>query len=417
MSTTFRSQFKKYALLIGVLLLFPLAGLILFGVLGEHKFNTLPYYTVDGPIEGKGPGAQRVEPFALTNQNGEAFDSRSLKGKVWLAGFYATNAPHVAEFTKQLLWPNWRYRDEDDIFTICFTLDAEHDTPEALSSYVSRNTRYNGAPDKWQFLTGNQAEIDAIIAQSFMIQRDPAEPNNIATLWLVDAEGYLRGVYHAASEDQIQDAVEDIALLKKEMDLASYAREKAAEAFEALPPLPVLGPEGHTIPRFAFTNLDGQEFSHRDVQGKVRIVDYFFTHCPTICPIMSSQMSRLQAQLADRGISKREVVLLSHTVDPKRDDPARLLSYATRIGADTSGWKFLTGKEEDLYDLARNGYFLTALPSDTAAGGFFHSDTFTLVDQLGQIRGYYDGTSTNEVNQLLEDATRLVLTPPPTSAQ
>jgi protein SCO1/2 len=194
------------------------------------------------------------------------------------------------------------------------------------------------------------------------------------------------------------------------MDLASYQREKAAEAMEALPPLPYLGPEGHTIPRFAFTNLDGREYSHRDADGKVRIVDYFFTHCPTICPIMSSQMARLQAQIAERGLTNDEIVLLSHTVDPKRDTPERLRGYAERIGADTAGWKFLTGPEEDLYDLARNGYFLTALPSDTAAGGFFHSDTFTLVDQAGRIRGYYDGTSTIEVNQLLEDATRLVLT-------
>lgn len=413
MSTTFQSKFKKYALLIGVLLLFPLTGLVLFGILGEHKFNTLPYYTAAGTVDGKQPGAQRVEPFVFTNQNGEPFDSQRLKGKVWLAGFYATNAPHVAEFTKQLLWPNWRYRDEDDIFTICFTLDAAHDTPAVLSEYVARNTRYNGSPDKWQFLTGDQAAIDELIAESFMIQRDAAEPNNIATLWLVDAEGYLRGVYHAASEDQIQDAVEDIALLKKEMDLASYEREKAAEALMELPPLPVLGPEGHTIPRFAFTNLDGREFSHRDVAGKVCIVDYFFTHCPTICPIMSSQMARLQAQIGERGLTTEEIVLLSHTVDPKRDNPERLLAYAELIGADTVGWKFLTGQEEDLYDLARNGYFLTALPSDTAAGGFFHSDTFTLVDQAGRIRGYYDGTSTIEVDQLLEDATRLVLTTSP----
>jgi protein SCO1/2 len=97
-------------------------------------------------------------------------------------------------------------------------------------------------------------------------------------------------------------------------------------------------------------------------------------------------------------------------VDPVRDTTERLVSYATRIGADTAGWKFLTGQKEDLYDLARNGYFLTALPSDTAAGGFFHSDTFTLVDREGKIRGYYDGTSTSEVDRLFEDVKCLVLT-------
>ena len=97
----------------------------------------------------------------------------------------------MAQVTKQLLWPNFRYRDESDITTVCFTLDAEHDTPEVLAKYVQRNTRYNGFDGKWQFLTGKQTDIDAIIAESFMIERDPSDPDNIATLWLVDSKGLV----------------------------------------------------------------------------------------------------------------------------------------------------------------------------------------------------------------------------------
>ena len=125
--------------------------------------------------------------------------------------------------------------------------------------------------------------LTRIVSEDFMIQRDPAEPNNVATIWLVDTEGFLRGVYHAASEDAIRDAVEDIALLKKERDVAEYALEQLAEVMVDQPDLPVLGPEGHTIPAFAFTGIDSVEISHRTVEGKVKIVDYFFTHCPTIC--------------------------------------------------------------------------------------------------------------------------------------
>ena len=84
------------------------------------------------------------------------------------------------------------------------------------------NTRYNGVEDKWQFLTGAKADIDRVIEEQFLIQRDAEEPNNIATLWLVDGEGYLRGVYHAASENALRDATEDIALLRKQMDLEDY---------------------------------------------------------------------------------------------------------------------------------------------------------------------------------------------------
>jgi protein SCO1/2 len=399
---------KKYALLGGVLLFLPLFGLVLFGILGDHEFNTLPYFTKEGPVEGRIPGVQQVGSFNLINQDGAPFSSDSLKGKVWLAAFFSTDAPHVASVTKQLLWPNFRYRSEEDIVTVCFTLDASTDQPAVLKPYVAENTRYNDQPGKWQFLTGDQAAIDELIADDFMIQRDEEEPNNIATIWLVDSEGYLRGVYHAASEDDIRDAVEDIALLQKEMDEAAYAREKAVELFEEVDPLPFLGPEGHVVPPFAFTNLDGREFSHRDVGRRLRVVDYFFTHCPTICPVMSSQLVRLQTKMRKEGITEDDVLLLSHTVDPVRDSTQRLLSYAQQIGADTSQWKFLTGDEEDLYDLARTGYYLTALASDTAAGGFFHSDTFVLVDEAGRIRGYYDGTATTEVDQLLSDMKQLL---------
>ena len=399
---------KKYALLGGVLLFLPLLGLVLFGILGEHEFNTLPYYTRSGPVEGRAPGVQRVGGFALTNQDGDRVTADSLRGKVWLAAFFATDAPYLASVTKQLLWPNFRYRAEEDIVTVCFTLKPEIDGPEQLKAYVEANTRYNEAEGKWQFLTGDRTTIDRLVTEDFMIQRDPADPYNVATIWLVDAEGYLRGVYHAASEDDIRDAVEDIALLQKEMDEAAYDRKKAAERFAEAEPLPVLGPEDHVVPPFAFTNLDGKEFSHRDVGERIRVVDYFFTHCPTICPVMSSQLVRFQAQLHSAGIGEDEVLLISHTVDPRRDTVARLLDYATRIGADTAQWKFLTGEEDDLYDLARNGYFLTALPSDTAAGGFFHSDTFTLVDGRGRIRGYYDGTATEEADELLVHVKQLL---------
>ena len=399
---------KNRLILTAMMLALPLAGLVFFGLLTEHNFNTLPYYTVDGPMEGQTLDAQRVGDFDLVNHLGEPFSSSELRGKVWLAAFYGTDAPHVAQVTRQLLWPNFRYRDEGDIVVVSFSLSPEHDTPEVLQEYVNRNTRYNGFTGKWQFLTGEPEDIDRVVSEDFMIQRDPDDPNNVATIWLVDTEGFLRGVYHAASEDAIKDAVEDIALLKKERDVAKYAKEKLAETMAEREALPVLGPEGHTVPAFAFTGIDSIEISHRTVEGQVKIVDYFFTHCPTICPIMSSQLARTQHWLKDHDLDK-EVMLLSHSVDPVRDTPARLKTYATQLGADTTSWKLLTGDKEDLYDQARFGYYLTALESDTAAGGFFHSDTFVLVDRENRIRGLYDGTSTAEVDAMMLDAAQLAL--------
>lgn len=157
-----------------------------------------------------------------------------------------------------------------------------------------------------------------------------------------------------------------------------------------------------TVPFFAFTNQDNREISADDYSGHLYVTDFFFTTCPTICPMMSAQMSRLQDLLKQKALLG-DVKLLSHTVDPTHDTPEVLKAYGERMNADFEHWNFVTGSEADLYDQAKYGYFLTALPSDTAAGGFFHSDTFVLIDREGHIRGYYDGTSTSEVDQLFND--------------
>lgn len=165
-----------------------------------------------------------------------------------------------------------------------------------------------------------------------------------------------------------------------------------------------------TVPFFAFINQDSLEITADDYLGHVYVTDYFFTTCPTICPMMSSQLSRLQDLLKSVNVWG-DVKLLSHTVDPKNDTPDVLRAYGERLNADFTHWNFVTGTEDELYDQAKFGYFLTALPSDTAAGGFFHSDTFALIDREGRIRGYYDGTSTQEVDQLFSDIQQLVNEP------
>ena len=177
---------------------------------------------------------------------------------------------------------------------------------------------------------------------------------------------------------------------------------------ESRPTPPVLGIPGHTVPPFAFLSIDSIEVTNRDVEGKIKIVDYFFTHCPTICPILSSQLARTQEILADRGITNEDLIILSHSVDPTRDTPKRIDEYAKMMNADTTQWKFLTGNKEDLYEQAKEGYLLTALESDTAAGGFFHSDIFALIDKEDKIRGMYDGTSTAEVDEMILDIHKLL---------
>jgi protein SCO1 len=163
----------------------------------------------------------------------------------------------------------------------------------------------------------------------------------------------------------------------------------------------------YRLPYFSFLNQDSVMVSHKTYEDRIFVADFFFTNCESICPIMSSQMVRIQELLKKEGLSDR-VWLLSHTVDPVRDTPQVLKEYAGRIGADLSTWNFVTGSAGDIYWQAETGYMLSAFPSDTAQGGFFHTDRFTLLDRSMRIRGYYDGTSTKEVDKLLNDIKRLV---------
>jgi protein SCO1/2 len=158
---------------------------------------------------------------------------------------------------------------------------------------------------------------------------------------------------------------------------------------------------GHIIGSFQFTNQEGKKITDKDVEGKVYVAEYFFTTCGTICPVMNKQMQRIQK--AHSG--NKNVKLLSFTVDPETDDVEQMKLYADTHGADKHQWWFLTGKREDLYALARKSFFVLK-PAEAqnlgdAGSDFIHTNNFVLVDQKMRIRGYYDGTSVKEVDQLI----------------
>jgi protein SCO1/2 len=162
----------------------------------------------------------------------------------------------------------------------------------------------------------------------------------------------------------------------------------------------------YPIPKFSFLNQDSLWITQKDYEGYVTLVDFFFTDCPSICPVMSAQMARLQTKFSLEH-PDLPIRFLSFSVKPETDTPDKLKRYATGIGADLSRWNFLTGKPQDIYDLAQEGFLLTAFPSDTAAGGIFHTDKVTLLDRSLRMRGYYDGTSTKSMDQLFIDAITL----------
>ena len=162
----------------------------------------------------------------------------------------------------------------------------------------------------------------------------------------------------------------------------------------------------HTVPDFAFINQNGKEVTFADFEDKIVVADFFFTTCPTICPIMTKQMARLQWILEDPAF--KDVRFLSHTVNPSHDTPEVLLEYAKANQADLSRWTFVTGDQEEIFDQGFNGYMLSTQEDSGAPGGFLHSSNFILIDRDRHIRGIYDGTSSKEVDELATDIKMLL---------
>jgi protein SCO1/2 len=152
----------------------------------------------------------------------------------------------------------------------------------------------------------------------------------------------------------------------------------------------------HCIPPFKFVNQLGDTITEALVNGRVYVADYFFTTCQSICPIMSKQLDRVYK-------ARPEILILSHTVDPETDSSAQLLAYSKKFNADAKRWLFLTGTKPELYALARKGYLLDAREGDGGTEDFIHTQNFALIDKKGRIRGYYDGTDSSAVNELITD--------------
>jgi len=163
------------------------------------------------------------------------------------------------------------------------------------------------------------------------------------------------------------------------------------------------------VPNFEFTNQNGQLISNSFYEGKVYVVEFFFTTCPTICPKMNENMVKIQNEFygnLDFGIA-------SFSINPKYDTPEILKQYATDHGATLKNWNFLTGDQDKIYELANAGFTLYAGENSNAEGGFEHSGMFALIDKKGIIRSrldehgnpiaFYEGLEAKGVQMIKED--------------
>ena len=156
----------------------------------------------------------------------------------------------------------------------------------------------------------------------------------------------------------------------------------------------------HTIAPFTMTNQNGQTITEKDYENKVYVADFFFTTCPSICPIMTKNMFSLQEKLKTKY---PEVKLLSYSVTPEIDTIEQLKRYAIENKVDDKIWNLVTGDKKEIYTLARKSYLVVQNDGNGGPHDMIHTENFVLIDKENRIRGYYDGTDIYEMDRLITE--------------
>jgi len=155
----------------------------------------------------------------------------------------------------------------------------------------------------------------------------------------------------------------------------------------------------HVINNFSLTNQNGKLITQEFYENKIYVADFFFTTCPDICPIMTENMGYLQKKLKNQT----DILLVSFSVTPELDSVDKLRVYADLKGVDDSKWNLFTGDKKDIYELARKSFLVAKNDGDGGKYDMIHTENFVLVDKEKRIRGFYDGTDTKQMDQLLND--------------
>ncbi|RBL93251.1 SCO family protein [Chitinophaga flava] len=162
----------------------------------------------------------------------------------------------------------------------------------------------------------------------------------------------------------------------------------------------------HQIKDFQMTNQLGQKVSLKDMEGKVILVDFFFTSCPSICPTLTKNLRKIQQAY---GKTDTLLQILSFSVDPVRDSVARLRKYGYDYQVNPDNWWLLTGDKKEIYDLARHQFFVSVTEGDGGPDDFVHTEKLVLIDKNRHIRGYYNGLDSSAIKQCATDIATLYL--------
>ncbi|WP_219226312.1 SCO family protein [Pedobacter antarcticus] len=154
-----------------------------------------------------------------------------------------------------------------------------------------------------------------------------------------------------------------------------------------------------TIPDFKFLNQDSVMITNDQFKGKIYVADFFFTSCTSICPIMHKNMKALFQDFK----SNPDVMFLSHTIDFKYDKPSVLKKYAQKLDVYDPKWQFVYGSKDSIYNIAEKSYLVAVQVDSNDREGYVHQGFLVLIDKDRRIRGAYDGTNPEQVEQLRKD--------------
>ena len=391
--------------------------IVLSLIFGTFAILTISLKKCSEPVFIPQPNFGQLEaPFEFMDYKGDTISSCSLNDNIVLYNFLSVDCPN--DFEKcpfRLEWFKIKIYTElvsnlgfKDVKVVTSFIDTISD----INNRISEFRKYNEIDsDKWimtsnsyfpyfdqDFSRGNPWEKEDTL---FGFEREAY----LMTL-LVDKNQQIRGKYFTYNFGEVRRITKEISLLIKE-EIQN----------DSIYSIPILGNKDfdpsidgdtayHQIPYWSFVNQVGDTINKEEVEGKVCLVDFFFSHCPTICPKMTLNMKKIQDRVMRKCLDN--IAFISYTVDPQRDSVERLREYANSYDVNFDNWHLLTGDQKSIYQLGINGYLVPNQEDALAPGGFLHSEKMILIDQQQRIRGYYDGTNPENISKIVKDVKKLL---------
>jgi protein SCO1/2 len=375
---------------------FLLLGLIFGGFLASLGFLLLG----DTEYKSQPVFGSLSSSFNIVDYNSDTISSCEWNDKIVLYNFLSIDCP--TDFDKcpfRLEWFKIKIYNElidntgfDDVIVVTSFIESPDDINKRIKEFRDYN-KINS--DKWIMTSTN---YNPYFDNEFNKGNPWTKPDtmfgfdrqaHLMTL-LVDKKQQIRGKYFTYNFGEIRRITKEISLLLKEEKHSSKKYDLPIFGNKEFDPSIDSDTLYHVIPTWSFLNQNGNIKSSKDFKNKVRLVDFFFTSCPTICPKMTVNMKKIQ-QLINTGCLNN-IELLSFTVDPSRDSVEKLKEYCNTYNVDSKNWNMLTGDQNSIYDVGVNGFLVPNQEDALAPGGFLHSEKMILIDKKNRIRGYYDGT-------------------------